>query len=46
MRDATRKKAGIIDWLPALCVSFAAFIFTTSTTLPVGLLPEIAHSLQ
>ena len=45
MTTAT-KTPSLIDWLPTLCISFSAFIFVTSEMLPVGLLPEIAESLQ
>lgn len=33
-------------WLPISGLAFAAFIFNTSEFLPVGLLPEMAKSLQ
>ncbi len=34
------------DWLPAVCLAFAAFVFVTTELLPVGLLPDIAGSLN
>lgn len=35
---------GLKAWLPALSLSFAAFIFVTSEFVPVGILPDLAEN--
>ena len=39
-------KTGFRAWLPIIALAFAAFVFNTSEFLPVGLLPDIASSLN
>lgn len=46
MRSPTQAKSGIAAWYPIIGLALAAFVFNTSEFLPVGLLPEIASSLE
>ncbi len=46
MRTPTLAKEGLAAWYPIIGLAFAAFVFNTSEFLPVGLLPDIAASLQ
>ena len=46
MQTPQLTKFGPRAWLPIIGLAFAAFVFNTSEFLPVGLLPDIAHSLN
>ncbi len=46
MRTPELAKYGPRAWLPIIGLAFAAFVFNTSEFLPVGLLPDIAESLN
>ena len=46
MTRTSEKTPQIQSWLPIIGLAFATFVFNTSEFLPVGLLPEIAESLD
>ncbi len=46
MNTPQKHKFGFRAWLPTIGLAFAAFVFNTSEFLPVGLLPNIAESLN
>ena len=46
MQTPELTKYGPRAWLPIIGLAFAAFVFNTSEFLPVGLLPDIARSLN
>lgn len=46
MTRTGEKTPQIQSWLPIIGLAFATFVFNTSEFLPVGLLPEIAESLD
>ncbi len=44
MTSATYRKPTLAEWVPAICLSSAAFIFVTTELLPVGLLTDISRT--
>lgn len=46
MHTPQRVESGFLAWLPVIGLAFAAFVFNTSEFLPVGLLPDMAESLN
>lgn len=46
MTAPQRARSGFRAWLPVIGLAFAAFVFNTSEFLPVGLLPDMAKSLN
>ncbi|MDO5532791.1 sugar transporter [Sutterella sp.] len=46
MSAPQRAREGFRAWLPVIGLAFAAFVFNTSEFLPVGLLPDMAASLD
>ena len=46
MHPPQQHKFGFKAWIPTIGLAFAAFVFNTSEFLPVGLLPNIAESIQ
>ena len=46
MHPPQQHKFGFKAWIPTIGLAFAAFVFNTSEFLPVGLLPNIAESID
>ena len=46
MSASQSAQTGFRAWIPVIGLAFAAFVFNTSEFLPVGLLPDMAASLN